>query len=371
MCFVNTEKRLVYYHIPKCGGNTVIKTICKFYGFTEISREIHQDYETFFSEDNKRFIDDVRDKHTIREKGKVRYFYTHQDVVQEELNDFFSFTFVRNPYTKLFSAYCYLNRHILSNPYNPTIRGSKEKGEYYVDFKTFIKNYKNVNNIAFFHAFITQYDQLIETEGSIKINFIGRTENLDNDLCQVIRMAGIIIDEEHSRQIFDEEKQNKTNIEKGKRIQDFYDEETFSFVNSFFEKDFEIFGYEKYNSFEEFKKVDLTIAPTTDIYKNCQILKTFLKTNENYSNLINPIFENIVDLLNNNLQNSQVSLLKQQIEFLLEKKRKQEQKYNLQQRIESIELEIVKREPIRCCRRCENEFFNELSWRCHFLTCKV
>ena len=371
MCFVNYEKRLIYYHIPKCGGNTVFQTICNYYGFNEITKNIHQNYETFFLEKDKHFIDNIRDKHTIREKGKLRYYYSHQDIDPVVLDEYFSFTFVRNPYTKLFSAYCYLNRHISTDLENPTIRGSKDDENYYRDFNTFVKNYSKVNNIAFYHAFITQYEQLLSPNGSIQISYIGRTENLDDDFCRILTINGIDIHSKHSSQIFDEEKKNATRMEKDKRIQDFYNEDTFCFVNSFFEKDFDTFGYKRFNSFEEFKNSDLNEIPKSEINKNCQILKTYLKINEDYVDKINPIIDDIIDLLSNNQQNSQLILFKQQIDFLFEKKRKQELKYNLEDKIKAIEKETVFKSPFKICEKCNRRLWNELSYQSHNFTCQI
>lgn len=369
MCFTNNEKKMVYYHIPKCGGNTVVKVICSYYGFAEVAQDTHHLYETFFTDENRCFIDDIQDKHTIRERGKLRYYYTHQDIDPHMLEEYFSFTFVRNPYAKLFSAYCYLNRHILRNPENPTIRGSKENASLFADFNTFVKNYRQVNNISFYHAFISQYEQLITPYGNISINFIGRTENLDNDLCLVLRCMGFNIHPEHAKNIFNEEKKNKTELNYDQRIQDFYNEDSFRFANSHFDKDFELFGYEKYATFEDFKQADLTKTSSNDVHKNCQILKSYLKINENYFSKINPLLNNILELINNQQNNCQINLLKQQIEFMLTKKQNQETRYDMEKKIDHIESQFTVSKPFAVCQKCQKNLWNELAWFCHFSTC--
>ena len=44
----------------------------------------------------------------------------------------------------------YLKRRLEND--NNTIRGLEENPDYFEDFNIFIKNYKDVNNISFFHA---------------------------------------------------------------------------------------------------------------------------------------------------------------------------------------------------------------------------
>jgi mannosyltransferase OCH1-like enzyme len=237
---INYDLRAIFFHNVKCGGNSV-KDILKKNDFIETCIEDHENYINFV--DDETYIKDIKDKHTIRKMGKYRYFYSHQYANKLYMENFFKFIFVRNPYTKIVSAYLYLKRRMKKD--NNTIRGMPDNIDYFEDFNIFIKNYKNVNNISYFHAFICQYENIIDFSNNINFQYIGRLENITNDLDAIFKILNI------ENTFNNEKKMNESTYEKN--IEDYYNEDSFHFVNTFFEKDFEIFGYIKYNTFEEFK----------------------------------------------------------------------------------------------------------------------
>ena len=242
--FINYELKSIFFHIPKCGGSTVVNIINKLF-FNESCTTNHENYINFV--DDESYIKDIKYKHTIRKLGKYRYFYSHQHANKEHMDTFFKFIFVRNPYTKLLSAYLYLKRK-LNETNNNTIRGLEENPEYFTDFNVFVKNHKNVNNISFCHAFICQHDHILDFSNNIRFEYIGKSESLNNDLIDILTLLDI----KSYENILYNKSQNISNYEK--EITEYYNEETFYFVNEFFEKDFEIFSYKKYDTFEEFKQ---------------------------------------------------------------------------------------------------------------------
>uniref|UniRef100_A0A6C0EU80 Uncharacterized protein n=1 Tax=viral metagenome TaxID=1070528 RepID=A0A6C0EU80_9ZZZZ len=237
---INYDLRAIFFHNVKCAGNYV-KDILKKNDFIETCIEDHENYINFVYDET--YVKDIKDKHTIRKMGKYRYFYSHQYANKLYMDNFFKFIFVRNPYTKIVSAYLYLKRRMEYD--NNTIRGMPDNIDYFEDFNIFIKNYKNVNNISYFHAFICQYENIIDFSNNINFQYIGRLENITNDLDAIFKILNI------ENTFNNQEKMNESTYEKN--IEEYFNEESFHFVNTFFEKDFEIFGYKKYNTFEEFK----------------------------------------------------------------------------------------------------------------------
>lgn len=241
--FINYEYNAIFFHNVKCGGNFICD-ILHNYNFNEICADDHYNYINFV--DDESYIKDIKYKHTIRKLGKYRYFYSHQDINKEFINKFFKFIFVRNPYTKILSAYLYLKRKLFKTSDN-TINKLEENPEYFIDFNIFVKNYKNVNNISFFHAFIPQFEQIIDFSNNSCFEFIGKTEQLNDDLMDIFTFLNI----NNVMEIFNKKKCNESIYEKD--ITEYYNEESFYFVNEFFKKDFEIFSYKKYETFHEFK----------------------------------------------------------------------------------------------------------------------
>jgi hypothetical protein len=252
--FINHDLKAIFLHNPKCGGAYVRSILTCQYGFEFIAGEdIHQHYESFFDNSIHVKLDEDTDSHTIRKKGLWRYYVSHQNTQKRYFENYFVFTFVRNPYDRLFSAYNYLYNMLLMSPNKDKIRGSYEKIEYLESFEKFVENREMVNNISFFHAFIPQYEHLVDEFGKIKVQYIGRQENLDNDLLEIFSILDVR--ELHHTPIFSKNiRMNSSNNNNKNLLSEKYTEEIFNFVNSHFANDFEIFGYKKYKTFEEFQQ---------------------------------------------------------------------------------------------------------------------
>lgn len=242
MVYINKKLKALFLHNPKCGGVYVRELLGEYYGFFHLSENIHENYEDFF--DNSSYIkqNEDMDKHTIRKKGKYRYFYSHQDVDKKIFDDYFTFTFIRNPYDRIYSAYAYLKKKLGETPDGNKIRESYENPEYFINFKTFIKNMNNINNISYFHSFITQYDQLVDNENKINFNFIGRTEQLELDFIKILLTLDCDMKIRHT-ELLDKKIRYNDSVEIGVDISKEFDIETLEFINRYFKIDFDTFGY--------------------------------------------------------------------------------------------------------------------------------
>jgi mannosyltransferase OCH1-like enzyme len=252
--FYNEELNSTFLHIPKCGGAYVRDKLKKCYGFNDLCRDIHVNHYDFV-EDEYHYAQD-KDKycHSIRTKGKYRFFITHQDINIDKIKKSFKFTFVRNPYEKILSAYKYMIRCTHNNIIKKTqTHNTLENIEYLKDFNTFLKNYKNVINISYSHAFITQYDQMCDFSGNINFNYIGKTETLDDDLINVLFLLGVK-NQEHLK----DNCENVNASKYDKPIYEYYNEESLKFVNEWFKIDFETFDYKILETFQEFKQYFIT-----------------------------------------------------------------------------------------------------------------
>ena len=250
---IDYENRAIFFHNVKCGGVYMRSILEQLYNYVSVTFNPHYQYNTFF---NKNYpIDKIQEgtiyRHCIMLQGKYRYYETHQDINNYYLNSFFKFIFVRNPYDKLYSVYCHLKSE-LEQTNNKEINTISENKEYYSSFDTFVKNRENINKLAYFHAFIRQYDQLINTSGNTNFEFIGKFENLENEFIEVLTLIGEK-DIYHIEQLHKNWNPNKISNTNAEIIMNKYTEDVFLFVNNYFDLDFKIFNYKKYDTYSDFK----------------------------------------------------------------------------------------------------------------------
>jgi hypothetical protein len=349
--WIHEDSKSLFMHNLKCGG-CELKEILITYGFEYVYLELHHNYNDFIFDDDK--IDVDTDPHTIKKFGKYRFFYSHQVDIKDKLDTYFLFTFVRNPYEKLYSSYNYLKRCITEN--NGNILNTPDKMDYYENFNIFVKNYKNVCKRSYCHSFITQYDTLLNYSNKINFSYIGRQETLDTDIIKILKYLNFNINNEHSKKLY---KKYRNNVSSQlDTIIDICDEETFLFINNHFENDFKTFGYKKYESYNEFKLNFMNDKnnymnihnKTCDAFcKNIIKLKYYntilYELNESYNKIMNIDDINIITIENSTLIKKITNDIKM---------------------IESIILD----KDTKICNLCNYKTYNFLSHYAHSLTCK-
>jgi hypothetical protein len=239
MCSINHDLKAIYIHLPKNGGLYIEKLLEEFYGFKNLyfTHENHNEFSDLDIEDiepkNNGFIN-------FKKQGLIKYHMSSEkfnnalELTNEKWNSYFKFTFIRNPYDKIVSAYKYIN----SNNY-----GNKK-----VTFQQFIDNKDICSDYTYFHAFITQYKQLLNLDNEININYLGKFENLNVELINILKMIGIkkilhygIIEKNVSI--------NRSNVDKNYAL--YYNDEILQKVNNIFNEDFLYFKYKKNETIEE------------------------------------------------------------------------------------------------------------------------
>jgi hypothetical protein len=269
MLLVNHKYKAIFLHNPKVAG-TYLKTILKtYYNFENIcyNKSIKEHLE-FIENENLNLIENNNIKICqIRNKGIARYF---ESVLKDPLyKDYYKFVFVRNPYNKIISAWSYStnfskndNNIFLKKNNNNNISFNYDNNEnnnyeiYNEMIKTLNYEYKHeddytfdeylvnasstCSDYAYFHSFITQTDMLINNDNKIDFNFIGKYENLNEDLLTVLKNIGIT---EHIH--IGTEEDTPKNVSKYKNpISDYLTPENITIINKLFEKDFINFNYE-------------------------------------------------------------------------------------------------------------------------------
>lgn len=107
-----------------------------------------------------------------------------------EVKRFFKFTFVRNPWDRLFSAYMFLRQGGWGE--NDRSLYESQMAEY-KSFDEFVRKWINRNNIwEHHHVFRPQTHYIIDSRNKIKLDFIGRFEKIQQDFLYVCSELNLI-----------------------------------------------------------------------------------------------------------------------------------------------------------------------------------
>jgi len=160
---ISNTHRTIFVHIPKVAGQSIE---------TMFLNDLNLDW----SERSKLLLRKKR----FLEKGPLRlaHLKAHEYVdfnyiAEEEFNDFFKFSFVRNPYSRAYSYYKYLGYSKVCT------------------FEYFVSNIlsKKIKQDEFF--FVSQTNYLYDKKGKLLVDFVGKFENIKEDIKYVINKSNI------------------------------------------------------------------------------------------------------------------------------------------------------------------------------------
>ena len=185
------EHKCIFTHIPKCAGCSIHKILCEC---------LETPYEKAYSDHLKL-------------------------TMTNETENYFKFTFVRNPWDRFLSTYFYFRAQGRGG------RGDAKMGKVvnrYKSFKDFALNFNNIpSNKWVFPHFNEQLNWISKNH-----DFVGRFETLQEDFKTICDRTGI-----PRHQLPHENKSNH------KHYTESYDEETKQIIAEKYAKDIEYFGY--------------------------------------------------------------------------------------------------------------------------------
>jgi chondroitin 4-sulfotransferase 11 len=204
MEFVNSQKGVLFVHIPRTAGSSLVKIL-----FRE--------------------LDNFHTLSVNRRKENHKYL---KDYSQKFRDNNYIFSFVRNPWDRVVSSFLHLNSNISNNE---DIQDKiKYLENYNGNFTKFVKNAFNEEEIFNCVYFKPQNEWICDEEGKILVDFLGRYENLEEHISVLSRILKI----ELGSRFFGEGLFPKGNY------RNYYNKKTKSIIERVYSKDIKIFNYE-------------------------------------------------------------------------------------------------------------------------------
>tara|TARA_B100002052_G_C15886579_1_gene601863 strand:- start:4753 stop:5475 length:723 start_codon:yes stop_codon:yes gene_type:complete len=150
---------------------------------------------------------------------------------KNEFNNYYKFTFVRNPWDKLFSCYRYLKNGGDSNYHTNWINNELNN---YNDFNSFVEKWVNYKNIYTFSHFLPQSWFIVNSNNEINVDFIGRYENLNKDFQKICSELSIKPDLKYYN------KSDKIKL----NYKDYYNQKSIDIVYKVYKEDIKRFKYD-------------------------------------------------------------------------------------------------------------------------------
>ena len=192
------ETESIFIHIPKAGGISTIKSL---YG-EEAGGFGHPTYKRF-----------------LRLYGKKHF------------DAYFKFTFVRNPWDRLLSAYNFLKKGGLNHMDQQFCDDVLCE---YDTFEKFVMEWVDSESVEGWVHFIPQYRYVYDDDMKLVVDFVGKFENFNEDFEKVRDTLQVGIPLKHL---------NKTKDKEEKSYRDAYTSEMAEKVTDIYKKDIQLFGY--------------------------------------------------------------------------------------------------------------------------------
>jgi len=211
---ISEKHNFIFFHIPKAAGTSVINLLSN-----------HLQDTVVVNENNSALLNFLEDKDVLW-ANHVSCGTMEEFLGTYVFKSFFKFCFVRNPWSRLVSLYHY------------TLQ--KEAQKYVHQEKSIPEFSRNILKAGSFENWIksndigsSQFDMISDNSDELMVDFVGKSENLQNDFSYVCGLIGI------ENISFDK----KANASQHQDYKTYYTNETQEIVKRHYQKDIEYFGY--------------------------------------------------------------------------------------------------------------------------------
>ena len=162
------------------------------------------------------------------EHARVNFDFVTQN--EDELSDFFTFTFVRDPYARFLSFY---RNWILSPPHRRILDQYRNYGLYEnMAFDDCVRAFVKIPDYSLLDPHTAPMHRYVLRSNKLRVKFIGRLENLETDFSYVRAACSL-------RESFE-----RLNCSQKPDAIDPFTPELRGLIYSFYRRDFELFGYD-------------------------------------------------------------------------------------------------------------------------------
>lgn len=189
--------KAIFIHIPKAAGNSIAKKLFGTYGGG------HRTIESY-----------------IKAYGSIA------------VKLYFTFTFVRNPWDRLYSAYTFLRKGGMNES---DADFALKNLNHLHSFEEFIMNWLTDETIYSYYHFIPQYKFITREDNpdKIVIDFVGRFENINDDfvyICKKLKIENTSLP-------------HINNTSNSTSYKDVYTQQMIEKVSNLYQKDIDLFAY--------------------------------------------------------------------------------------------------------------------------------
>lgn len=208
---ISHDKKCIFIHIPKCGGTSIEDVIWpKDQGRTENDLWMG-------------FVNRFENKY---QTGGLQHLLARQvreEVGPDVFSDYYKFAFVRNPWDRIVSQFAYMQQR----PDLMDYLGMTAETEF--------KAYLDLIRLKEHVQWMPQVRFLLDQDGSVLVDRIGRLESFNEDCAQIFAALGLTLDQLPGH----------ANRSKRHSFRYYYsDRETIDMVADLFAEDVDYLGYE-------------------------------------------------------------------------------------------------------------------------------